>query len=193
VERGVEHHYRDYLKDIIRADGLKEKQTKELPITGHEYLEKMIQLPFRIPVITNTDVLEFLKVNYALKFTELFKEEEEASRKVDEVIKFFADTIPPKPRKIKRTAMLFQTKVRVLQALKQDRFDHLLVAKLTLLELFSPKLLRFIQNNNYKEMFDILHDFSNLEDKKDKEAQNSLANSERIEKWIKAQKSEEDK
>ena len=201
VERGVAYHYRDYLKDIVHVDGQKEKQSQELPITGHEYLEKMIQLPFRIPVITNTDVFEFLKLNYATKFATLLdnekqqlvemQERKELVSNSDEVMKFFADTIPPKPRKIKRTAMLFQAKVKVLQGLQQN-VDHIVVAKLTLLELFAPKLLRFIQNNNYKEMFDILHDFSNLEDAKDKKAKNGLANSERIGIWIKSQKNEED-
>ncbi|CAA6806578.1 MAG: Unknown protein [uncultured Sulfurovum sp.] len=203
VERGVAYHYRDYLKDIVRVDGIKEKQVEELPITGHEYLEKMIQLPFRIPVITNTDVLEFLEENYKLKFSQLFKEDKPQTNemqegkpplsKSDEIIKFFADTIPPKPRKIKRTAMLFQTKVKILQALEQHNFDHMLVAKLTLLELFAPKLLRFIQNNNYKEIFDVLHDFSNLRDAKDTAAKNSLENSSRIKNEIENYKNEGDR
>ncbi len=202
VERGVAYHYRDYLKDVVRVDGKTEKQSQELPITGHEYLEKMIQLPFRIPVITNTDVLDFLKHNYATKFETLLDNKKEQENKMQEskdiidnsheVMKFFADTIPPKPRKIKRTAMLFQTKVKVLQDLKQN-VDHIVVAKLTLLELFVPKLLRFIQNNNYKEMFDVLHDFSNLSDSKDKEAKNGLANSVRIRTDINKSKNEDDK
>jgi len=189
VERGVAYHYRDYLKDIVRVDGEIENQSQELPITGHEYLEKMIQLPFRIPVIDGTDVYDFLQKNYAQKFSELLKNNKDDA---DEVLKFFAETIPPKPRKIKRTAMLFQTKVRVLQSLKQN-IKPIVVAKLTLLELFAPKLLRFIQNNNYKEMFDILHDFSTLEDKKDKEAKNSLTNNSRIKVEIKKYKNEEDR
>lgn len=204
VERGVAYHYRDYLKQVVRVDGKEEH--RELPITGHEYLEKMVQLPFRIPVITNTDVFDFLQKNYGTKLRGLFKEEKLQSdetpetvdgkgqiTKSDEVMKFFADTIPPKPRKIKRTATLFYTKIKILQALKQRDFDPMLVAKLTLLELFAPKLLRFIQNNNYKEMFDILHDFSNLEDAKDKEAKNSLENSSRIKTEIKKYKNEGDR
>ncbi|MCH9740162.1 MAG: KAP family NTPase [Epsilonproteobacteria bacterium] len=65
VERGVAYHYRDYLKDIVRVDGEKDKQVQELPITGHEYLEKMIQLLFRIPVIDGANVRQFLVDNYA--------------------------------------------------------------------------------------------------------------------------------
>ena len=203
VECGVAYHYRDYLKDIVRLDGKTQKQSEELPITGHEYLEKMIQLPFRIPVIDSNDVLGFLQKYYGDRFSELLDDEKEQlvenkgardiAKKSEEVLKFFADTIPPKPRKIKRTAMLFQAKINILKELEQHNLDPILVAKLTLLELFAPKLLRFIQNNNYKEMFDVLHDFSNLTDTKDKEAKNSLANSSRIKNWIESQKNEEDK
>jgi len=196
VERGVAYHYRDYLKDIVRVDGEIENQSQELPITGHEYLEKMIQLPFRIPVIDGTDVYDFLQKNYAQKFSELLKNNKDDA---DEVLKFFSETIPPKPRKIKRTAMLFQTKVNVLKALEQN-VDYMVVAKVTLLELFAPKLLRFIQNNGYKAMFDILHDFSNLVEEEVKENHNgfdmsdytfkSLSNSRKINFWIKEQKDE---
>jgi len=160
----------------------------------------MIQLPFRIPVIDGTDVYAFLQNNYGQKFSELLDDEKELkydmqevkgkSSNSDEVLKFFADTIPPKPRKIKRTAMLFQTKVKVLQALEQN-INHMVVAKLTLLELFAPKLLRFIQNNGYKAMFDILHDFSNMKLEKESNEQSTLANELRIKAWIDKQKDED--
>ena len=201
VERGVAYHYRDYLKKIVRTDGRTEQQ--ELPITGHEYLEKMIQLPFRIPVIDSTDVLLFLKKNYETKFSKLLDDEKMGNKemaegrgpgsKSDEVMKFFADTIPPKPRKIKRAAMLFQTKVEILKKLKHAvEVDHIIVAKLTLLELFAPKLLRFIQNNGYKAMFDMLHDFSNMPSGKEGDEKHTLTNQKRITDWI-SQQEDEDK
>ena len=217
VERGVAYHYRDYLQqnknfviniqnqenqnqenvnqeNVNQGNQNQQEKVSELPITGHEYLEKMIQLPFRIPVLSNDDVYGFLKQNYGDKFSSLLDNEqqqleqmqkaESVSCKSDDILKFFADTIPPKPRKIKRTAMLFQAKVKILKSLKLHNFDPMLIAKLTLLELFAPKLLRFIQNNNYTEMFNILHDFSNLADAKEKESKNSLENSMRIDKEI---------
>jgi len=204
VERGVEHHYRDYLKDIIRADGLKEKQTKELPITGHEYLEKMIQLPFRIPVIGTENVLEFLEVNYKEKFEKLLEDEEresvahhqnvkefgelkEQTSKTDEILKFFSKTIPAKPRKIKRTAMLFETKVRLLKSLELERKDRL-IAKITLLELFAPKLLRFMQNNDYERIYNRLVHFRGIkiedEENPDEKTTLSLADVEAIKTHI---------
>jgi hypothetical protein len=204
VERGVAYHYRDYLQQhqhnfIVQAPAKEEESSevkshtsatetqKELPITGHEYLEKMVQLPFRIPVIDSTDVKIFLTEHYKDTFLELLdSEQKEVGSKADEVITFFAQTIPPKPRKMKRTATLFQTKIKILQALEQniDEEYAIVVAKLTLLELFAPKLLRFIQNNVYKEMFDILYDFSNLKTDEKKEEKTTLANKERIKSWI---------
>ena len=208
VERGVAYHYRDYLQQnnniIINLDKKEEEKQEqkvtELPITGHEYLEKMIQLPFWIPVIDGTDVYDFLQKNYGQKISELLDSEKEQlsdmqergdnKSKSEEVLKFFSEAIPPKPRKIKRTAMLFQTKVSVLQALEQN-IDHMVIAKLTLLELFAPKLLRFIQNNGYKAMFDILCDFSNMKLEDEHDEKTTLANQTRIKNWIEKENDED--
>ncbi len=99
----------------------------------------------------------------------------------DRLLDFFAKTIPPKPRKIKRTAMLFSTKLKIYRELDLS-IDYMLLAKITLLELFAPKLLRFIQNNGYRRMFDRLVDFRNM--KADETREGSLANSLIIDKWI---------
>jgi len=188
VERGVAYHYRDYLQQnnnvIInlndeKAEKGKEEQ-KEIPITGHEYLEKMIQLPFRIPVIGTDNVLDFLTHNYKEDFKKLLKEEEdkvgfkefgqqkEQKSKTDEILEFFSKTIPAKPRKIKRTAMLFQTKIKLLDSLGLEHRSKL-IAKITLLELFAPKLLRFIQNNGYESIYNRLVYFRGLEKKEENE------------------------
>ncbi len=167
VERGVVYHYREYLQNGNSFN-------LELPITGHEYLEKMIQLPFRIPVINNHNIRTFLKDNYARIFDDI-----EIS---DELLDFFAKTIPPKPRKIKRVAMLFETKIKIVKKLGLS-VDYRLIAKITLLELFAPKLLRFIQNNGYRRIFDRLVDFRNI-DKNEKFLSKSLGDVKLIEEWI---------
>ena len=212
VERGVAYHYRDYLQQnnntIIHLHEEKVENKKaeqqELPITGHEYLEKMIQLPFRIPVIGTDNVLEFLEENYRERFEALLEEKEkqvtkeeniarkfgevkEQSSKTDEILKFFSKTIPPKPRKIKRTAMLFETKVRLLQKIELERKDRL-IAKITLLELFAPKLLRFMQNNDYERIYNRLVHFRGIESENQEETDEkstlSLADAEAIQKHI---------
>ncbi len=181
VERGVVHHYRDYLKIYHTLNNDKEEANTslahELPITGHEYLEKMIQLPLRLPVIDAENVRSFMKEHSQKGWMELV--DRDFDRKVKEwrdklsedqkdtlgeprkpsevLLDFFKDKIPPKPRKIKRTAMLFESKIRLLDALDlREKINYELIAKLTLLELFAPKLLRYIQNNGYARVYNAL-------------------------------------
>ncbi len=51
VERGIGHRYKDY--------ALQNKKP-EMPITGFEYLEKIVHLPFRLPLLTEQQGLQFL-------------------------------------------------------------------------------------------------------------------------------------
>jgi formylglycine-generating enzyme required for sulfatase activity len=52
IERGIGYRYKDY------ALGNKKS---EMPITGFEYLEKIVHLPFRLPALTYADALRFLQ------------------------------------------------------------------------------------------------------------------------------------
>lgn len=52
VERGIGHRYKDY--------ALHNKKP-EMPITGFEYLEKIVHLPFRLPGLTPQKALQFLQ------------------------------------------------------------------------------------------------------------------------------------
>ncbi len=183
VERGVMHHYRDYIPKDDKVQRL------ELPITGHEYLEKMIQLPFRIPVVDGVSLREFLEKNYIDLFAGIDEELVEQEPKMSEqLLEFFVRAIPPKPRKIKRAMMLFETKLKILEKLNLP-IDYMVVAKITLLELFAPKLLRFIQNNGYRRIFDRLVDFQKYKDDKCKP---SLSNSTLIAQKIKEYPDERD-
>ena len=88
VERGVIHHYRDYLsiyhnKDTISAQSVMQEQ---LPITGHEYLEKMIQLPIRLPVVDTTNAKEFLRI-HSQKWIDIVDSMSKTSIEGHEVIK----------------------------------------------------------------------------------------------------------
>lgn len=53
IERGIGHRYSDYV--------LKDKKP-QMPITGFEYLEKIVHLPFRIPSMTRDDAVRFLQL-----------------------------------------------------------------------------------------------------------------------------------
>ncbi len=62
VERGILHRYRDYLFQNGNANGeSKDKRRADLPITGSEYMEKIIQLPFRLPLPSRPEIRSFLK------------------------------------------------------------------------------------------------------------------------------------
>jgi hypothetical protein len=52
VERGIGHRYKDY--------ALANKKP-EMPITGFEYLEKIVHLPFRLPPLTNREAALFVR------------------------------------------------------------------------------------------------------------------------------------
>jgi len=191
VERGVLHHYRDYLRQS------KKHKQHELPITGHEYLEKMIQLPMRLPTPNRSNVREFLKT-YSEDWKALVNEDFDANANsfknqmskdhikapYDELMDFFVKSIPPKPRKIKRVALLFESKLRLMGALEL-KVDLMLLAKMVLLELFAPKLLRFMQGHHkyYESLFSRLEEFR-FAGKKDEK--NSLEDTTVIDAYIKS-------
>ena len=136
VERGVEHHYKEYKFDP--------KDQHALPITGSEYLEKLIQLPFRIPPNDGSNTRDFLLE----KFEELFENEERVN---GTLLDFMSKNIPPYPRKIIRTMTLYKSKLDILKR-GNIPIEELLLAKLTLLELFVPKLFRFLKQQKYFEL-----------------------------------------
>jgi formylglycine-generating enzyme required for sulfatase activity len=51
IERGIGHRYKDYFLQGKKPD---------MPITGFEYLEKIVHLPFRLPALTRNQAREFL-------------------------------------------------------------------------------------------------------------------------------------
>jgi len=201
VERGVEHHYRDYLQNgkyitIREGEVIQESVSPNktnIPITGAEYLEKMVQLPFRIPQQDIDDVKKIIISRYSKRFdfakiTQKESQEEESilsqkqtkqntvNVKDKELLEFFATYIPRKPRKIIRTIELYQSKESLLQT-QNIEIDHILLAKLTLLELFAPKLYRVMQNKGFVDKFKRLVEW--------KEKFKSLSNTNKIAEELK--------
>jgi len=197
IERGVAHHYKDYqnrhhyLYEDKDSDDYAFNLTLELPITGDEYIEKMIQLPTRLPTIDTAHAREFLK-EYSQEWIEdvdvdydpyKTSEQNRIVKPSENLLDFFAHSIPTKPRKIKRVAMLFENKIKHLKSLELE-VDLILLAKITLLELFAPKLLRFVQSQNryHSSLWRRLEEFR-FAGKSDE--QNSLEDFIIIEKYIK--------
>jgi len=202
VERGVEHHYRDYIQrndNYIYINNHGEKSDEErqscqtqksshlsLPITGNEYLEKMVQLPLRIPPLDSPNTREYLLTTHKELFTVQERtregERESMDERIDEkLLEFFIRATPPTPRKIIRAVNLYEVK-RDLIADLGVAVDRILVAKVTMLELFAPRLYRFIKNNDIIQIIERLNGWINM-----KEVQ-SLHESEKICAWIEKNK-----
>ncbi|MBU0654488.1 MAG: SUMF1/EgtB/PvdO family nonheme iron enzyme [Gammaproteobacteria bacterium] len=134
VERGIIHRYRDY---IFQGNGqrMDDKSLAQLPITGPEYLEKIIHLPFRLPQPSRVEIRQFLRQEYA----ELFN-----SQQATDLLNLFVNHIPPVPRKQIRTAELVLLLQGMAKARNCDgRIKPLPLVKLTLLQLYAPELYRF--------------------------------------------------
>lgn len=184
IERGVEHNYKEYKLDGNNAT---------LPITGSEYLEKIIQLPFRIPPKDNDDISKLLE-----KYSDIFiekvpknsnnKEQEPQyiEKENSELKKLFIKAVPPYPRKVIRAVTLYKSKLDVIKDFDSS-IDKILVAKITFLELFAPKLYRFIKDNEHllvlKRVTQFLKDVKYLTETKKMQAY--------VDTEIKAQKEKE--
>ena len=132
IEKGIEYHYRDYFK-----------LNTTIPISGYEYLEKIVTLPFRIPVISEEDLKQYLLLERQKNDT--YKEFLSDEKLID----FLSKTIPPAPRKVKRALSLLSIKFELAKIIGFVSPDKILYAKLVLLELFTPQLFRFLKDNDY--------------------------------------------
>ncbi|HGZ70387.1 MAG TPA: hypothetical protein ENK74_03230, partial [Nitratifractor sp.] len=200
VERGVEHHYREYRLQNNQLIYINQQEDKAdtrhaeqhsavAPITGSEYLEKIVQLPFRIPPNDNIDVKDFILKRYKNLFDidtkkDITKEEKE---KIDKkLLELFIKTIPPYPRKIIRALSLYKTKLKIIQKF-DSQADKVLIAKIAMLELFTPKLFRFLKNSILE--FERLQQWCNDENINSLSETNKISTS--IEQNIKNQKEKE--
>jgi KAP family P-loop domain len=177
VERGIAHRYRDYLDLTDRAAesiaySLKPERYEEYrsryssarlpPITGHEYLEKIIQLPFRLPRWDKDEMRDFLRATFPTTFP---KPAEKTSSTPQEglpgkaampgsakpperdwLLELFAQAVPPVPRKIIRAVELLEFMREVARdRVKSRTLDPYTLAQIVLLQLFAPQTFRFLR------------------------------------------------
>lgn len=159
VERGIIHRYRDY---IFQGNGqrLDDKSLAQLPITGPEYLEKIIHLPFRLPQPSRVEIRQFLRNTYPELFSdqpleaaldgesgkaaERMAAHRYSSQQAADLLNLFVNHIPPVPRKQIRTAELVLLLLGMAKARNcEGRVKPLPLVKLTLLQLYAPELYRF--------------------------------------------------
>ena len=86
IEQGIRVKYQSLGFEAAKQD---------IPITGEEYLEKIIQIPFHLPLLEQHNIAEFAYLNLSEDFV----------RPVAEVI---AQGIEANPRKIKRVLNIFR-------------------------------------------------------------------------------------
>lgn len=167
VERGIRHRYRDYNREPDTTAANSGGQTHHLPpITGMEYLEKIIHLPVRLPLMHAQQVKGFLEVRYPDLFmakgetesgaqeSDKYKKQENEkevrgdSRQSEALLELFTDAVPPIPRKLLRAAELLD----FLSDLPEPHHfqpDKLFLARLVLLQLFAPAVFRHLRRVNH--------------------------------------------
>jgi hypothetical protein len=176
VERGIQHRYRDYIFEQHR-NGNGNNGDHAPPITGAEYLEKIIQLPFRLPLPTKPQLKALLKSRYPELFADIqvkridkdFERGEEQRNvhntagdmietKESSLLGFLVDVVPPVPRKLIRSAELIELTKSLAKERQVDHLNELALARYILLQLFAPQLYRYARNH-YKRIFQKLKEW----------------------------------
>lgn len=156
VERGIIHRYREYIFQGVNGAN-SSKPLAQMPITGMEYLEKIIHLPFRLFLPSRAEIRAFLKgiPAYADLFGKPVEQEGSEAHPFraggdnEELLKLFSEHIPPVPRKQLRAADLLLLQLEMAKARGcARRIKPLPLAKLIILQLFAPDLYRFGRRNN---------------------------------------------
>lgn len=91
IVEGIRVKYRDFL--------IEKGESSEIPITGDDYIEKIIQLPFYLPPVTFDNMIKFIK--------------DGIGDLPDECAQVFARGIEANPRKIKRALNVFRLHKRM--------------------------------------------------------------------------------
>ncbi|KQV50360.1 hypothetical protein ASC95_13355 [Pelomonas sp. Root1217] len=129
IERGIAHRYRDYA--LQGKEGM-------TPITGAEYLEKLVHLPVRLPRPTRAEAEDFL----TLKHPELFG----TPGACNDLARLVAAITPSVPRKLLRMVNLLEMADQLAAAVTgqgQERRQWLAVV--CALQLFTPSLYRYLR------------------------------------------------
>lgn len=149
VERGILYRYRDYLLPTSSS----QSTNTPLPITGIEYLEKIIQLPFRIPQPAKQEIAGFLQTQYPELFACNDNDDDGITQRQHlvknnaskrELLDLFVSLIPAIPRKLIRASELLKLSLEMAKARGcETQIQPLPLAKIVLLQLFAPDLYRY--------------------------------------------------
>lgn len=190
IERGILHRYRDYVPTGDTAESARSEGTgRGAPISGAEYLEKIVHLPVRVPPLVEAETRTFLQQEYPKLFRASararFPREddrlalEERAQLVpetapespgwnDELLELFERCVPGVPRKLIRAAELFSLLDEVARELVDERsfgaadYEPLLLARLVLLQLFSPEVYRIGARREGRQFLDDLKELKGV-------------------------------
>ncbi|MBI3347259.1 MAG: SUMF1/EgtB/PvdO family nonheme iron enzyme [Burkholderiales bacterium] len=129
IERGIAHRYRDYA--LQGKAGM-------TPITGAEYLEKLVHLPVRLPRPTGAAARDFL----ALKWPDWFAD---ATASPNDLATLVAAITPGVPRKLYRMSSLLALAESLGAGDAKTPRRREWLAIVCALQLFAPALYRFLR------------------------------------------------
>jgi formylglycine-generating enzyme required for sulfatase activity len=184
VERGIQHRYREYSFNSQQQAGKGQDATEEqlsTPISGHEYLEKIITLPVRLDRPPDAEVDGFIGGGQCPALMELKQamerlaegarsgrgELEEASASLQEDVyagkgepvetfEQLLRSIPKVPRKLLRLSELFGLRKAVLQT---DERHWPLLFRIVAVQLLAPEIYRLVSKGGDYEFLAILHEW----------------------------------
>ena len=169
VERGIARRYMDY--QLKGASTLKESLINS-PITGSEYLEKIIKLPVRIERPSEIQVESFIQercpdlfelkqyLNRDKKPNLGNKSQEEQNsflntQRSHETFEQLMKAIPSVPRKLVRLSESFGLRKNIL---KLDKSQYSTLFRVVALQLFAPDVYR-IATRKLNNIFGVLHEW----------------------------------
>ncbi len=130
IERGIGHRYKDYTF---------ENKKPQMPITGFEYLEKIVHLPFRLPPLTRDQAVTFVR------FAEM-RAEPDAALHWFAVVEPIPLDLEPRSRSPSLIDMIGDGAKQSFDWMRADTESPLLKVLLTCFDAYVPrKLLRAVE------------------------------------------------
>ena len=139
VERGIAHRYQAYTS---AAQG-------HTPITGAEYLEKLIHLPIRLPRPSESEAQRFLVDHWPSLYA--VRPDLASPHQPNDLAKLVSAITPPVPRTLQRITSLIQLNKAFSGAMRSDSGpmteadQRAWLALICALQLFAPSLFRYLR------------------------------------------------
>jgi formylglycine-generating enzyme required for sulfatase activity len=141
IERGIAHRYRDY--SLQGKEGM-------TPITGAEYLEKLVHLPVRLPRPTGAATRDFLAQRWPDRFAD-------AAGQANDLATLVSAITPGVPRKLHRMASLLALAESLGAGDTKMPRRREWLAIVCALQLFAPALYRYLRLHGAQYLITLAH------------------------------------